>query len=69
MRENEGARCRGKLVVDELRGAMPLGLPRTARQLLADGASFRAAARALKVPEGTIRRAAQQDSALRPSHP
>jgi DNA invertase Pin-like site-specific DNA recombinase len=35
-------------------------------QLLADGASCRAAARALNVSEGTVRRAVQQDPALRP---
>jgi DNA invertase Pin-like site-specific DNA recombinase len=35
------------------------------RQLLAKGASHRAAARAFKVSEGTIRRAVQDDSAVR----
>jgi len=39
------------------------------RQLLAGGASFRAAARALKVSEGTVRRAVQDDAAPRHSLP
>jgi DNA invertase Pin-like site-specific DNA recombinase len=34
------------------------------RQLLANGVSHRAAARTLKVSEGTVRRAVQQDVAL-----
>ncbi len=37
---------------------------RRLRQLLADGASYREAARQLRVSEGTIRRAVQQDSTL-----
>jgi DNA invertase Pin-like site-specific DNA recombinase len=40
---------------------------RRLRQLLAAGASYRAVARALKVSEGTVRRAAQDDPAFRQS--
>jgi DNA invertase Pin-like site-specific DNA recombinase len=39
------------------------------RQLLANGSSHRAAARAFRVSEGTIRRAVQDDSAVRPPLP
>jgi DNA invertase Pin-like site-specific DNA recombinase len=39
------------------------------RQLLATGVSHRAAARTLKVSEGTVRRAVRHDPALRPSRP
>jgi putative DNA-invertase from lambdoid prophage Rac len=42
---------------------------RRLRQLLAEGASYREAARALKVSEGTIRRAVQQRSAGRDPYP
>jgi putative DNA-invertase from lambdoid prophage Rac len=42
---------------------------RRLRQLLADGAGFREAARVLQVSEGTVRRAVQLDSALRDSRP
>jgi DNA invertase Pin-like site-specific DNA recombinase len=42
---------------------------RRLRQLLAAGTSYRAVAHALKVSEGTVRRAAQDDSAFRQSRP
>jgi len=42
---------------------------RKLRQLLANGASHRAAARAFKLSEGTVRRAVQHDSAVRRSPP
>jgi DNA invertase Pin-like site-specific DNA recombinase len=57
------ARAQGKRL-----GRRPVLTDRTRlRQLLAEGVSYRDAARRLGVSEGTIRRALQQDSALRQS--
>jgi DNA invertase Pin-like site-specific DNA recombinase len=57
------ARAQGKRL-----GRRPVLTDRTRlRQLLAEGVSYRDAARRLGVSEGTIRRAVQQDSALRQS--